>query len=67
MFKHWSFIRQTLIAFIGSAVLWPIGAVPFAEADDKHERGRMEDIMDVVAKTLRSIFTIPNSRGWIGK
>ena len=40
MFKQCPLIRQTLIAFIGLAVLWRIGAVPYVEADDKHERKR---------------------------
>jgi hypothetical protein len=67
MFKHRFFIRKTLIAFIGLAVVWRIGAVPYAEADDKHERGRMEDIMDVVAKDIEKHFYDPKLKAWIGK
>jgi carboxyl-terminal processing protease len=63
MFKHRFFIRQTLIAFIGLAVVWRIGAVPCVEADDKHERGRMEDIMDVVAKDIEKHFYDPKLKG----
>ena len=63
MFKQCLFIRQTLIAFIGLALLWRIGAVPYVEADDKHERGRMEDIMDVVTKDIEKHFYDPKLKG----
>jgi C-terminal peptidase prc len=63
MFKQYFFLRQTLFAFIGLAVLWRIGAVPYVEADDKHERGRMEDIMDVVAKDIEKHFYDPTLKG----
>ena len=63
MFKQCFFKRQTLIAFIGLAVFWRIGAVPRVEADDKHERGRMEDIMDVVAKDIEKHFYDPTLKG----
>lgn len=33
------------------------------EADDKHERGRMEDIMDVVAKDIQRNFYDPGLKG----
>src|SRR6267143_1717267 len=46
MFKRCFFIRQTLIAFIGLAIAW------------RFERGRMEGIMDVVAKDIQKNFPI---------
>lgn len=63
MFKHWLFTRKTLTAFIGLAVLWQSGAVPYLEADDKFERGRMEDIMNVVAKDIQKNFYDPSLKG----
>jgi C-terminal peptidase prc len=63
MFKHCFFIRRTLIAFTGLAVIWRISAVPCVEADDKHERGRMEDIMDVVARDIQKNFYDPSLKG----
>lgn len=63
MFTQRFFVGPTLIALIGSAVLWRIAAVPSVEADDKHERGRMEDIMDVVAKDIEKHFYDPRLKG----
>jgi hypothetical protein len=63
MFKHCFFLRQTLIAFIGLTLIYQIGPVPYVEADDKHERGRMEDIMDVVAKDIEKHFYDPKLKG----
>jgi C-terminal processing protease CtpA/Prc len=63
MFKQCFFKSQALIAFIGLAVFSQIVAVPYVEADDKHERGRMEDIMDVVAKDIEKHFYDPTLKG----
>src|SRR6267378_8021954 len=63
MFKRCFFIRQTLIAFIGLAIAWRTGAVLCVKADDKFERGRMEGIMDVVAKDIQKNFYDPSLKG----
>lgn len=52
-----------LTALIGLGVLWRIASVPCVQADDKHERGRMEDIMDVVAKDIEKHFYDPKLKG----
>jgi hypothetical protein len=62
MVKHCLFIRQTLIAFIGLVGVRRVVGVPYAEADDKHERGRMEDSWMSSLRTLRSIFATQTQR-----
>lgn len=63
MSKRRFFRRKILTALIGLAVIWRISAVPCAEADDRHERGRMEDIMDVVARDIEKHFYDPKLKG----
>src|SRR5690348_10991616 len=55
--------RKMVTPLIGLAVFWGIVAVPWVIADDKHERGRMEDIMDVVAKDIEKHFYDPRLKG----
>ena len=52
-----------LTVLLGLGILWRITSVPYVEADDKHERGRMEDIMDVVAKDIEKHFYDPKLKG----
>jgi len=63
MFKRSHSIRRTLIALVGLAVVWRTGTVSYVEADDKFERGRMEGIMDVVAKDVQKNFYDPSLKG----
>lgn len=63
MFNRCFLIRRMLTAFVGLAVTWQTGSVPYAEADEKFERGRMEDIMDVVAKDIQKNFYDPTLKG----
>lgn len=50
------FILRTATVFIGLLVVCRTGAAPYAGSDDKFERGRMEDIMNVVAKDIQKKF-----------
>ena len=49
--------------FAGLALVWQTGGTLHVEADDKFERGRMEDIMDVVAKDIQKNFYDPRLKG----
>src|SRR5271154_5233765 len=62
MFKQPFSIRQAVTAFTELAILLTC-ALHCAKADDKHERGRMEDIMDVVTKDIQKNFYDPNLKG----
>ena len=57
MANRCSLARRMLSASIGLAIVWLASNVYHATADDKYERGRMEDIMDVVAKDIQKKFS----------
>ncbi len=63
MFKQCFFTKRTMIAIVGLAVVWQTGTVSYVEADDKFERGRMEDVMDVVARDVQKNFYDPSLKG----
>lgn len=63
MVKRCWFMRQTLLLLMGLAVAWRIAAVPYVQADDKHERGRMEGILDIVARDIEKHFYDPKLKG----
>jgi len=56
-------LGRMLSALIGVTVLWVSSTLYPVKADDKYERGRMEDIMDVVAKDIQKKFYDPKLRG----
>ena len=63
MANRCSLARRMLSASIGLAIVWLASNVYHATADDKYERGRMEDIMDVVAKDIQRKFYDPKLKG----
>ncbi len=63
MSNRCSLARRMLSASIGLAIVWLASNVYHATADDKYERGRMEDIMDVVAKDIQKKFYDPKLKG----
>jgi carboxyl-terminal processing protease len=63
MSNRYSLAGRMLRASIGLAIVWWASNVYHVNADDKHERGRMEDIMDVVAKDIQRKFYDPKLKG----
>jgi C-terminal processing protease CtpA/Prc len=50
---------RIVIACVGLVVIWRVAVISYVQADDKFERGRMEEIMDIVAKDIQKNFYDP--------
>jgi len=66
--RRFGFFLLLLVPTVCCIAVFPSSSLVLLAADDKYERGRMEDIMDVVAKDIQKNFYDANLKGvdWKG-